>query len=281
MTHTPYPISPTKEATTNKSSPPTIKMLKIVEQPNSQLQVHNTPNNLDKPLAPDIPSPLPNYSGFNMLITGSSGSGKSTFLYSIMSKRKKKGIRQSYRGVFDKVYIISPTMGKNSISNDPFKTIPENQIWRSLSKEGLDELDEMLDENRADGLNSVVILDDVGSQIKKSAAIEKKLTSLMQNRRHQFTSFITLLQRLRDANTGIRNNLSHFITFRPKNRPESEAITNELMPFDNKKNAQILTHIFDNENAKFPFMMVDMSLKHSNRYLFFSGFNPLILDDEV
>jgi len=281
MTHTPYPISPTKEATTNKSSPPTIKMLKIVEQPNAHLQVHNTPNNLDKPLAADIPSPLPNYSGFNMLITGSSGSGKSTFLYSIMSKRKKNGIRQSYRGVFDKVYIISPTMGKNSISNDPFKTIPENQIWRSLSKDGLDELDEMLDENRAEGLNSVVILDDVGSQIKKSAAIEKKLTSMMQNRRHQFASFITLLQRLRDANTGIRNNLSHFVTFRPKNRPESEAITNELMPFDNKKNAQILTHIFDNENAKFPFMLVDMSLKHSNKYLFYSGFNPLILDEEV
>ena len=256
-------------------------MLKISELHNEQLRVHNTPNNLDKPLAPDIPSPLPSYSGFNMLITGSSGSGKSTFLYSIMSKRKKNGIRQSYRGVFDKVYIISPTMGKDSIKNDPFKTIPENQIWRSLTKDGLDELDEMLDENRKEGFNSVVILDDVGSQIKKSAAIEKKLTSMMQNRRHQFTSYITLLQRLRDANTGIRNNLSHFITFRPKNRPESEAITNELMPFDNKRNAQILTHIFDNENAKFPFMLVDMSLKHSNKYLFYNGFNPLILDESV
>jgi len=258
-----------------------IKMLKIVEQPNEQLRVHNTPNNLDKPLAPDIPDPLPHYSGFNMLITGSSGSGKTTFLYSIMSKRKKHGIRQSYRGVFNRVYIISPTMAKNSIANDPFKTIPENQIWRSLTKEGLDELDEMLDENREDGLNSIVILDDVGSQIKKSAAIEKKLTSMMQNRRHQYTSYITLLQRLRDANTGIRNNLSHFVTFRPKNRPESEAITNELMPFDNKKNAQILTHIFDNENKQYPFMFVDMSLKHSNKYRFFSGFNPLILDDET
>ncbi len=256
-------------------------MLKISEIHNEQLRVHNTPNNLDKPLAPDIPSPLPAYSGFNMLITGSSGSGKSTFLYSIMSKRKKNGIRQSYRGVFDKVYIISPTMGKDSIKNDPFKSIPENQIWRSLTKDGLDELDEVLDENRKEGFNSIVILDDVGSQIKKSAAIEKKLTSMMQNRRHQFTSYITLLQRLRDANTGIRNNLSHFVTFRPKNRPESEAITNELMPFDNKRNSQILTHIFDNESAKFPFMFVDMSLKHSNKYLFYNGFNPLILDESV
>jgi len=256
-------------------------MLKISELHNEQLRVHNTPNNLDKPLAPDIPSPLPNYSGFNMLITGSSGSGKSTFLYSVMSKRKKNGIRQSYRGVFDKVYIISPTMGKDSIKNDPFKTIPENQIWRSLTKDGLDELDEVLDENRKEGFNSIVILDDVGSQIKKSAAIEKKLTSMMQNRRHQFTSYITLLQRLRDANTGIRNNLSHFVTFRPKNRPESEAITNELMPFDNKRNTQILTHIFDNENARFPFMLVDMSLKHSNKYLFYNGFNELLLDEAV
>jgi ABC-type dipeptide/oligopeptide/nickel transport system ATPase component len=253
--------------------------LKITEISNDQLKVHNTPNNLDKPLALDIPEPLPNYSGFSMLICGASGSGKTTLLYSIMSKNKKKGVRQSYKGVFDKVYIISPTIGKDSIKNDPFKTIPEDQIWRSLTKETLDELDEKLDENRKDGINSIVILDDVGSQLRKSAAIDKKLTSMIQNRRHQYCSYITLLQRFRDAGTGIRNNLSHFISFRPKNKPEMDAIANELFPYDNKKNMQILNHIFETVN-NFAFIFVDMSLKKTNKFLFYSGFNPLVIDEE-
>ena len=255
-------------------------MLKISEQPNKQLKVHNTPNNLDKPLTPDLPEPLPNYSGFSMLICGASGSGKTTLLYSIMSKKKQKGIRQSYKGVFDRVYIISPTIGKDSIKNDPFKTIPDDQIWRSLTKDALDELDEMLDDNREEGLNSIVILDDVGSQLRKSAAIDKKLTSMIQNRRHQYCSYITLLQRFRDAGTGIRNNLSHFISFRPKNAPEKNAIANELFPYDNKKNNQILDHIFETNN-NYAFIFVDMSLKKTNKFLFYSGFNPLVIEDEV
>ena len=255
-------------------------MLKISEQLNKQLRVHNTANNLDKPLIHDLPEPLPNYSGFSMLICGASGSGKTTLLYSIMSKKKRKGVRQSYKGVFDRVYIISPTIGKDSIKNDPFKTLPDDQIHRSLTKDVLDELDEQLDANREEGLNSIVILDDVGSQLRKSAAIDKKLTSMIQNRRHQYCSYITLLQRFRDAGTGIRNNLSHFISFRPKNMPEMMAISSELFPYDNKKNMQILNHIFETNN-NYAFIFVDMSLKKTNKFLFYSGFNPLVIDEEL
>jgi len=255
-------------------------MIKISEQPNRKLQVHNTPNNLDKPLSTDLPEPLPNYSGFSMLVCGASGSGKTTLLYSIMSKPKKNGMRQSYKKLFNKVYIISPTIGKDSIKNDPFKKIPENQVWRSLTKEGLDELDEELDKNREEGHNSIVILDDVGSQLRKSAGIDKKLTSMIQNRRHQYASYITLLQRFRDAGTGIRNNLSHFISFRPKNMPEMMAISSELFPYDTKKNAQILDHIFDTDD-NYAFLFVDMSLKKTNKFLFHKGFNPLIIEESA
>lgn len=253
-------------------------MLKISEVANDKLKVHNTANNLDKPLAPDIPEPLPNYSGFSMLICGASGSGKTTLLYSIMSKPKRKGVRQSYKKVFDKIYIISPTMAKESIKNDPFKSIPEDQIWRSLSVETLNELDEKLAENREEKLNSIVILDDVGSQLRKSAQIDKKLTSMIQNRRHQYCSYITLLQRFRDAGTGIRNNLSHFISFRPKNKPEMDAISSELMPYDSKKNAQILDHVFDTDD-NYTFLFVDMSLKKTNKFIFYKKFNQLSIDD--
>jgi type II secretory ATPase GspE/PulE/Tfp pilus assembly ATPase PilB-like protein len=73
--------------------------LQITEKNNEGLSLHNSKNNLDGKLANDIPEPLPNYSGFSMLICGASGSGKTTALYSMMSAKKKNGVRQSYRKV--------------------------------------------------------------------------------------------------------------------------------------------------------------------------------------
>lgn len=253
--------------------------LKISES-KGELEVKNVKNNLDKLLAPDIPYPLPPYSGFSMLIVGSSGSGKTTLLYNIVTGSKRKGKRTSYKNVFDYIYIISPTLGGKSMKKDKFSSLPEDQIYRELTLEGLTELEEQLYKNREDDKNSLVILDDIGSQIRRNAKAEKKLVQMLQNRRHAFASYITLLQKFKDAPTGYRSNLSHAIFFRPKNKIESEAIQNELMPFDGKKNKQLLDYVFENEDAKYPFLMVDMSLKHSNRYLFFNGFNPLVIDEQ-
>ena len=88
--------------------------LEIKEEKNKKLKIMNTQNNLDKEIAPDIPQPLPRYSGFNFVVSGPSGSGKTTLLTSLMTARKKNGIRQSYRRCFDKILICSPTLGQGS-----------------------------------------------------------------------------------------------------------------------------------------------------------------------
>ena len=62
--------------------------LQIKENNNNMLTLHNSKNNLDQILSSDIPEPLPQHSGFSMLICGASGSGKTTALYSMMSTRK-------------------------------------------------------------------------------------------------------------------------------------------------------------------------------------------------
>ena len=117
--------------------------LQIKEHKNN-MEIYDTPNNLDKPLIDDDINPLPNYFGFSMLIVGPSGSGKTTALYSMMSKRKIQGKRVSYRKVFDKIYIISPTMANGSMKQDPFKDIPKNQVYRKLTIEGSEELEERI-----------------------------------------------------------------------------------------------------------------------------------------
>ena len=241
----------------------------------SGLKVKNSPNNLDKQLHPKLAKELPNYSGFCMVISGSSGSGKTTLLYSLMTGTSYDGIKRGYKRVFDKVYVVSPTIANNSIKNDPFNTIPENQIYRELTSESLDEIKQNIEENRQNDLNSCLILDDVGSEIKRSKQVEKKLTSLIQNRRHLYTSIIVLLQKFRDAPTGIRNNMSHFISFRPKNMIEREAITSELFNFKKDQMEAIMNYVFNDRHS---FLYVDMSLKNDGNYIYHKNFNRLQLN---
>ena len=241
----------------------------------SGLKVRNSPNNLDKQLHPKLAKELPNYSGFCIVISGSSGSGKTTLLYSLMTGTSRDGIKRGYKRVFDKIYIVSPTIANNSIKNDPFNTIPENQVYRELTSESLDEIKQNLEENRENDLNSCLILDDVGSEIKRSKQVEKKLTSLIQNRRHLYTSIIILLQKFRDAPTGIRNNMSHFISFRPKNMIEREAIASELFNFKKDELDKIMDYVFNDRHS---FLYVDLSLKNDGNYIYHKNFNRLQLN---
>ena len=251
--------------------------LQITEKNNEGLSLHNSKNNLDGKLANDIPSPLPDYSGFSMLITGAAGSGKTTALYSMMTATKKKGVRQSLRKCFHHIYIVSPTIANDSIKKDPFNSLPKNQIHRTLTLKVLEDLEEQIQKNRDEGEHSVIILDDVGSQLKKNGVLQK-LTQLQYNRRHQYCSYFILLQKFRDAPTGVRANISHFVTFRPKNKPERECICHELLPFNTKKADQLLNYVFENDN-RFSFLFVDMSLRETNKFKFYKNFNELQLED--
>jgi hypothetical protein len=255
--------------------------LDISTQKNKKLKIINTANNLDKQLCDSLPCPLPSYSGFNWIISGASGSGKTTLLTSVMSARKKNGIRQSYRKVFDKIIICSPTLGQGkSAKNDPFYDVPGDQKFKVFNNEVMNEMYTMLEANRDNDEHSVLILDDIGSQLRKSAGAEKQLVSLLQNRRHVFTSVFILVQRFRDLPTGIRANMSHFCSFRPKNMLEEEAICSETMPFHKKNWRQIMDYVFNNDD-KFSFLMIDMSLKETNKYLYYNKFDPMEINENT
>jgi len=239
----------------------------------------NTPNNLDMPLAKDIPYPLPPCSGFNFIISGASGSGKTTLLTSIMSAKKVNGIRQSYRKCFDKILICSPTLGAGkSAKKDVFADVPSEQKFKTFNNTTMNEIFERIESNREEEENTVLILDDIGAQLRRSAGAEKQLVSLLQNRRHLFCSVFILVQKFRDLPMGIRNNMSHFVTFRPKNQLEMESICTETMPFSKKNWQQIMSYIFDNDD-KFSFLLIDMSLRETNRYKYFKKFNEVTIAD--
>jgi len=253
--------------------------LQITTEKNKKLKIMNTANNLDKVLCDGLPEPLPQTSGFLFLISGPSGSGKTTLMTSMMSAHKKSGVRQSYRKVFDNILICSPTLGQGkSAKKDVFADISPDQKWKEFNAQTMDEIMNFLETARDEEEHSCLILDDIGSMLKKSAGAEKKLTSFLQNRRHLWCSCFILVQKFKDMPTGIRNNASHFVTFRPKNQLEQESICSEMMPFARKNWQQIMDYCFENDD-RFSFLMIDMSLRNTNKFLYYKKFDKMLINE--
>ncbi len=246
------------------------------EIPNKKIQpITKVKMNADGILAPDIPHPLPRKSGFNLVINGPSGSGKTNLLIQILNRRAKDGVRQSLRRVFDAVVIVSPTLA--SLGNNIFEDLDEKKKFTSFNVEMLDGLEEILEEMRDkqdndendDLYHTLLILDDVGTQIKRNKKAEARFSALVANRRHKNLSIISLVQKHRDMPLSIRSNLSHYITFLPKNNQEMEAIYGEYVSKPKKHMTEFFNFFF---KEKYDQLLIDMS---NPPFEFYRNFNEV------
>ena len=245
-----------------------------------KLEVINTANNLDGELTEKMEEPLPNNNAFMWGICGSPGSGKTTLLLSLMTQKTEKNKpKKSYRKLFDRILICSPTLGQgDSLKKDPFKDLPEGQKWTSFNNQTMAEIMNTIEENLENDENTVLILDDVTSELRRNPHAEKQLSWLAQNRRHKRCAVFILVQKYKAIPTAIRAAFSHFTTFKPKNNIEIEAIMGELMPFKKQHWIQILNYIFENDD-KFSFFHIDMSLRKTNKFLYYNKWNQMMIAD--
>ena len=132
------------------------------------------------------------------------------------------------------------------------------------------------DKAKEEGETTLVILDDVTQQLKKSQALQKKLGYLLQNRRHRLLSFWVLIQRLIDAPTVLRESITHLILFRPINKREIELVSNEYLPVPKDKVQKLLDFVYD---KKYNFLMIDMSLRYDGNFIYYKNFDEIVSED--
>jgi len=198
--------------------------------------------------------------GHNMAIIGSSGSGKTNLLISLLTKPKRGGIHRSFLKLFHKIIIVSPSL--HTLSNNVFKDIPDDRKFKDFDMDTLDKIYAELDssqqeqEDEKEKIFNLVILDDVGSKLKGGAK-EKMFVSLMQNRRHYNTSIWTVGQRFRDLSHGHRSNLTHAFIFRPKTFVESDAIFSELVGIPQKQQKDFIKFLYD--DGRYNHLLIDFT----------------------
>jgi hypothetical protein len=236
----------------------------ITEEAND-LRIHAPRMLCDEPLG-EIPTPLPN-KHFFMGVIGSAGSGKSSFMVSLLSQKGKDKI---YRKVFENVFIVAPSHSLASLKSNVFRNHPEDKIYNELNPETLADIKEKTLADADEGFNSLVIFDDQTVHLK-SKENERLLRDLIYNRRHYHLSIMILAQSYSQIPLTIRKTLSHFAVFKPRNKKELISIFDEII-FRSKEEADAIMRYTFQDKHDFMFGVTESGELYRT-------FNKLIVTD--
>jgi KaiC/GvpD/RAD55 family RecA-like ATPase len=240
----------------------------IEEVETNDIKIKKTKQTIDDVLD-GVPEPfMPKCSV--MVISGYMGSGKSSFLNSIMTG---KGKAQVYRGVFDKVHYITPLEVMESEENHPFAKHSKERTYHDLEASTLDKIIEDCVETKekGDGSNSCVIIDDM-SETLKDKAVEQRLKKLIYKHRHYKTQIIITMLNLKSLPKQLRNLIDCYVIFRPKSNIELQSLNDDIFNLGKDDLKTLLDYVFD---APYNFLFYNQ-----RTHTFYKNFTKLKLTAE-
>lgn len=141
------------------------------------------------------------------LLLGKPKSGKSHLLQSMFRSQ------DIFKKVFHNIYIFRPAESKNTVKDDIFDKLPDNQQYYELNAELLAEVIERLKIEVADNHNSCIIFDDMASKLKNNETMQL-FKELIFNRRHLRCSVFFLVQTWKSIPRELRKSFTNMFIFR-------------------------------------------------------------------
>jgi hypothetical protein len=197
-------------------------------------------------------------------IIGKPRQGKSSLMYSFM--KSKNLLKKCYNTVF----YICPANSMNSMDDNIFSKLPEDQIFHELNAEILDEIIERA-KNREDGDKLCIIIDDMASQLK-NGDVQKALKQIAMNKRHLgiFSTFI-MSQTFFSIPKEVRRLIDNYFLFKV-GKDDMENIFNEILPQYKSISEDIQKIVYDKPHE---YLVINTE---SGRL--FKKFDELIIDQE-
>jgi len=258
---------------------------------NKELSISPISMSADGILADDLPPPLDTFkSGHSLCICGASGMGKTTLMLNLISKPPKKihGVktRQSFKKCFHNIFIVSPSL--STLNNNVFDDLDEEKKATEFNEDWLNYFYEQLDAIKKEGEEAnekqytLLILDDVAVSLRKNKRLEQKFVQLLQNRRHLGSGGVSvwcLVQSYLNISPQHRNNLTHFITLKPKTPKERNTIFEDLIGQEKNKNNDFFNFIF---RDKHDFLLIDFTLSNKSAdFDYYRNFNKIVFNGDV
>lgn len=237
----------------------------IIEKKNTGLKLTRPQVIIDINLEPTVKPPLPEKSGFCISIVGSAGSGKTSLMMSLLKSK------DAYRKRFHRVIAVIPNSSLNSLKSNPLDDLPDNQKFEDLTYETLDQIIEMIEENREEELLTLLLLDDVSAELQDPHLL-KRMMRLYLNRRHLKLSIISIGHSLTGKGAlpyTIRKNCSHLILFKPSSG--LDVLNTDYLNLPKDKFRELVKHVYQSPH--------DHLMVQSNTNKLFRNFNLLQIND--
>ena len=204
-----------------------------------------------------IPPPLP-ANHHVLALVAPPGSGKTSLLLGLITT---KGEHKVYRGIFHNLILFMPSSSRDSLANNPFKHHDPRKTFETLNYENLLGVYNMLLDSSANGQNSLLILDDVTSDLKNTE-VQKLLSRIINNRRHLRCSIHLLIQGYIAAPLSIRKLITHLALWKPNNLKEIQALAEELLFVSKNTIDAILKHTYQSPHD---FLFVNIATQKYHR----------------
>ena len=250
--------------------------MSITEIPNENLAVTKIQMKCDKYITDSkcrsVAAPLMQTSHF-YIISGASGSGKSNLIVNLLKSNKTtkdKKHKKSYRNAFDNIILVSPSA--HTIKDSPLENISDDQKFDSISEDMFDLIDSMTDDAIQENKHTLLILDDVSSQLRLKEN-EKKLNHLIKNRRHLNLSIWIVTHKSTDASPALRSNANLIFLFKPKTTREIDTIQSEYMMMSKQRADEIMNAAYKD---RYDFLLIDTSLRTGSDFRYFRNYSELI-----
>jgi len=208
---------------------------------------------------------LLNVYGF-LCVKGRPGSGKTSLTISLISQNNPK----IYKKTHHHIIVLMPQNSINSLKKNPFKDIDQDNIYNELTEDNILNIYNKIDDYSSKNEKTLLYIDDMTADLKRSKFISDTLKRMIFNRRHLKCNIIITTQTYPNILLDIRKCITNLILFRPP-KMEMLKIFEELI--ENKKEIfdKILNLTYD-MNHNFLFVNVP-----SQRL--FKMFDEIIIND--
>ena len=177
--------------------------------------------------------------GFMCLI-GRPGSGKSSMAISLMTQKSPK----IYRKTHHHVIIMMPANSIGSLKKNPFACLPPENIYNELNDKTISQVYSNIDKASSADEKTLLFIDDMTSDLKKSKFIIDTLKKLIYNRRHMKLNIIITAQSYVNMPLDIRKNITNLILFKPSKK-EFQIIFEELVEAKKELFEQVMKISYD------------------------------------
>jgi hypothetical protein len=209
---------------------------------------------------------LLNVYGFLCLI-GRPGSGKTSFAISLITQTNPK----IYKKTHHHIIILMPSNSIGSLKKNPFDVLPEENIYNELDDTSLSEIYNKIDTYSKDDEKTLLFIDDMTADLKKTQFIILTLKKLIYNRRHLKLNIIITAQSYVNMPLDIRKCITNLIMFKPPKK-EMEIVFNETIENGKDKFIDIMKLTYD---SKHNFLFINIPSQRM-----FKNWDEIIIEEE-